>query len=311
MAIKEIGFASCNCRDTIKGWIYTPIIGPRAVVQLVHGFGEHSRRYMHMVQKMLDAGFVVGADDHVGHGKTAYDSNTWGDPGDKGFMTTIEDENTLRSILQKDYPGLPYVMFGHSWGSMIAQAYAATYGVGMAGAVFCGTAAQMKGVPALSKKLQAAMDAGKAKEPGHEYMGELFAGMTDRYENPRGPNDWIAASAEVVADHGSDPFNNLSNPPTTQMMYDFVMLHNFIEADDWAGKVPKEMPLYLIAGDQDPVGNYGEGVYHVANQLWNTGHSRVTTRIYTGYRHEIHNEPPIRDEVEDGIVGFVNNVIGA
>lgn len=309
MAIQEISFKSYNQRDTIKGWVYTPIVQPRAIVQIVHGFGEHSRRYMHMIYKMLDAGFVVCADDHVAHGKTAADANTWGDPGDKGFMTTIEDEHTLRQLVEKDFPGLPYVMYGHSWGSMIARAYTAVHGKFMAGAVYCGTVSGIGAMDELFADLEKAMAEGRGNQPGLEFMIKMFAGMTDRYENPNGPNDWIALDENVVTDHGKDPFNNLANPPTVQLMYDFANLYNFIEAEDWAQKVPQEMPLYLISGDQDPVGNFGEGVYNVANRLWNSGHKDVTTRIYSGFRHEIHNEPPIREEVEDGIVGFVERVI--
>lgn len=309
MSIQEISFPSYNGRDTIKGWIYTPIIKPKAIVQIVHGFGEHSRRYLHMILKMLDAGFVVCANDHVAHGKTAADGNTWGDPGNTGFMTTIEDEHTMRNMITQAYPQLPYTMYGHSWGSMIARGYTAVYGDGVTAAIYCGTVSGMGAMPSLYAELTTAMEAGQANEPGMEYMGRMFAGMTDRYDNPNGPNDWIALDADVVADHGQDPFNNLTNPPTVQLMYDFASLYNFIEADDWAGKVPTALPIYIISGDQDPVGNYGEGVYHVSNILWNSGHPNVTTKIYSGYRHEIHNEPPIREEVEDGIIAFIASAL--
>lgn len=51
MSIREISFPSANGRDTIKAWAYTPLGKPRAVIQLIHGFGEHSRRYLHMISK--------------------------------------------------------------------------------------------------------------------------------------------------------------------------------------------------------------------------------------------------------------------
>ena len=111
MAFQEISFQSFNQKDTIKAWIYTPIRKPRGIVQLVHGFGEHSRRYLHMILKLNEAGFVVAADDHVGHGKTAYDSGNWSDWGDKGYMTMAEDEHTLRKIVQEQYPDVPYFRF--------------------------------------------------------------------------------------------------------------------------------------------------------------------------------------------------------
>lgn len=308
MAIREITFTSFNVRDTIQGWMYTPITKPRAIVQIVHGFGEHSRRYMHMILELNKAGFIVVADDHVAHGKTAKEGNSWGNPGDNGFMTTIEDEHTLRNIATKEYPELPYIMFGHSWGSMIARGYTAVHGQNMAGAIFCGTPAQLKPVDEMRGELNAAVAAGRGNENGLEFGTKLFAGMVDRYENPNGPNDWIALEADVVADHAADPLNNMAGA-NIHLFNDFAELYHFISDENWAKKVPQSLPVYIIAGDQDPVGNYGEGIYHVANLLWETGHKKIITKVYSGYRHEIHNEPPIREEVEAGIIAFIESVL--
>lgn len=308
MAIREISFPSYNGRDTIQGWVYTPITEPKAVVQVVHGFGEHSRRYMHMILQFLDAGFVVCADDHVGHGKTAAVGDSWGDFGYKGYATTTEDEKTLHDMLAKEYPELPYFMFGHSWGSMITRDYLSKYGDGLSGAVLCGTVSILEGTVATCEKLKALVDAGQGKEVKPELMGDILGGMTGRYEDVKTPNDWIAVHPGVVADHAADPFNNLGNPPNVQALYDFVQLWVDINSPEWAAKVPK-LPLYVIAGDQDPVGGYGEGVYQVANWLWATGKNNITTKLYSGYRHEIHNEPDLRDEVEAGIVEFIDILI--
>ena len=87
-----------------------------------------------------------------------------------------------------------------------------------------------------------------------------------------------------------------------------MALYRFIEANDWAAKVPAGIPVYLLAGDQDPCGNYGEGLYHVANELAKADHP-VSVKAYSGWRHEIHNERPIRNEVEAGLVEFINGVM--
>ena len=311
MATKEISFASYNGRDTVKGWVYTPICKPRAVVQIVHGFGEHSRRYMHMIGAMLDAGFVVCADDHVAHGKTASDSGTWGNPGSKGFMTYIEDEKNLHDLVAADYPDLPYVMFGHSWGSMIARCYASRYGRTLYALLLCGVCAQLKGAEALcrSEEMGNLVAAGRGDEDGSVFQSALFADMTERFDNPNGPNDWIAGDPDVVADHAADPFNNLINPPTVQLIHDFVELYRHIENGEWASRIPASLPIYMIAGDMDPCCNYGEGLYSVANRLAASGHRKVSVRCYSGERHEVHNEPHLREEVEKGLIDFINGCI--
>lgn len=308
MSIKEIEFASANGRDTVKAWAYSPLGEPVAVVQLVHGFGEHSRRYLHMIDCFQQAGCVVYADDHIGHGKTGRDSDTMGDPHSKDYLTYVEDEKRLHDLAREDYPALPYFMFGHSWGSMITRAYAALYGEDLAGVMLCGVVSQMEGcVKYLNDpELKAAVEADpyQSAEP---WFPKVFCNTTARYDDVKGPTDWIANDPRVVADHASDPFNTFST--TLQLLNDLVQLSGFIDNEEWAARLPKGLPAYLLAGDQDPCGNYGEGVYFTANLLARAGH-KTTTRMYTGYRHEIHNELSIRDEVEAGLVEFIDSVIG-
>lgn len=308
MAVKEISFPSYNGRDVIKGWIYTPIGQPRAIVQIVHGFGEHSRRYLHLIMRMVDAGCVVCADDHVGHGKTAADGNSWGDYGYKGYSTTTEDEHTLHNLVLEQYPNLPYFIFGHSWGSMIARDYAACHGEELRGAIFCGTASLQENTQALCDQTKALVEAGRGSEVIPELVGELLKDFNSRYDQVDTPNDWIATDAGVVQDHATDPFNNFVVPPNVQAIYDFAQLWVDICNPEWAAKVPN-IPILVIAGDQDPVGNYGEGVYQMSNWLWASGKNRIKTRVYSGYRHEIHNEPDIRDEVEAGIIDFISKAL--
>jgi len=311
MAIRELTFPSANGRDTVKAWCYTPIQSPRAIVQLVHGFGEHSRRYLHMIDKFQEAGFVVYADDHIGHGKTAFDSGTMGDPGTQGldgWLDYLKDEKSLHDIAVADYPDLPYFMFGHSWGSMLARGYAGRYGDDLKGLLLCGVVAQLPGCDGLADDpaLVELITSGKGGENGLMWMAKAFAGMTDRYPNAATPNDWIALDPRVVADHASDPFNCFN--PTTQLIYDLAAQYKDNADGQWTQQLPAGIPAYLLAGDMDPCANYGEGLYHVANQLAKAGHP-TTVRAYTGWRHEIHNERPIRDEVEDGLVGFINFVL--
>lgn len=303
MAIYEIDFPSFNERDTVKGWIYSPVLPPQAIVQVVHGFGEHSRRYMHLIYRLLDAGFVVCADDHVGHGLTAATGNTWGDYGFKGYATTTEDEKTLHDLVIEKYPGLPFFMFGHSWGSMIARDFSVKHGDLLNGVIYCGTTAVRKNTADLAKQLKELIDDGKGAEVMPEYLVEMLKDFNDRYDDVKTANDWVALDRNVVADHARDPLNNFMVPPNVQALYDFAQLWLDIGSPEWAAKVP-QIPIYLIAGDQDPVGNYGEGVYQVANWLWQSG-KKPKTVIYSGYRHEVHNEPEIRESVENGIVDFI------
>lgn len=307
MSVREIEFQSANGRDMVKAWAYTPLGKPRAVIQLMHGYGEHSRRYFHMIGKFQEAGFVVYADDHIGHGKTGRDNHSLGDPHSNGYMTYLKDERSLHDLAVADYPDLPYVVFGHSWGSMLARGYAAHYGEDIKALMLCGVCSQWKGceVEYEDPELKKAYEEDPYQKAGI-WFDKVFSGMTDRVENPESAADWIANNPDVVKDHAGDMFNTFDT--TLELVWDFVQLYHFIESDEWAPMVPGQIPVYLIAGDQDPCGNYGEGLYHVANLLANTGNP-VSVKAYSGYRHEIHNELELRDEVVAGLVRFVNDVL--
>lgn len=230
-----------------------------------------------------------------------------GDPHSVDYMTYVQDERTLHDIAVADYPGIPYFIFGHSWGSMLARCYAAYYGDDIAGLMLCGLVSQMKGcdIALNEREFKAAIEA-DPYQSGEEWFNKVFLGMTERFDDAVSPADWIAKDRRVVEDHGKDPFNTFD--VTIQLVWDFVQLYGFIENREWAQKVPSNIPAYLIAGDQDPCGNYGEGLYHVANLLAGSG-NKVSVKAYSGYRHEIHNELELRGEVEKGLVEFVDGVL--
>ena len=180
MSIREISFPSANGRDTIKAWSYSPLGKPKAIVQLIHGYGEHSRRYLHMISKFNEAGFVVFADDHLGHGKTGYDGGTLGDPHSGGYMTYLKDEKALHDIAKEAYSELPYFVFGHSWGSMLARAYASIYSEDIKGMMLCGVCSQWKGCEDayVNAEFKAAYEA-DPYQPCGVWFERVFCGMTD------------------------------------------------------------------------------------------------------------------------------------
>lgn len=302
--LHEVKFQSFNERDEVYGWIYVPAAEPKGIVQLIHGYGEHSRRYLHMIVRFMDAGFIVAADDHVGHGKTALENDTWGDWGDKGCHTMMEDEHKLKELVCEKYPGLPYFLFGHSMGSFIARDYIAKYGSELAGVTICGTSGVFPGADEAAKELEQVVADGKGKESDPAFAGNLMGWMCERCGEIRIGNEWICADNYVQKDHAEDPFDAFTKPTLNQSLLYFVQMMQVITGKEWAEKVPKELPVYNIAGDQDPVGQYGKGVYEVANWLYETGHT-VETKVYSGFRHEIHNYKEIKEEVEYGIIAFM------
>src|SRR5699024_2136587 len=195
--LHEVSFQSFNDRDEVQGWIYVPAAKPKGIVQIIHGFGEHSRRYLHMIVKFMDADYIVAADDHVGHGKTAMMNDTWGDWGDKGFHTMMEDEHTLKTIVCEKYPDLPYFLFGHSMGSFITRDFAAKYGNELSGITICGTTGIFRGADKAAEALKKAIDEGKGKESDPQFTAGLMGWMCERCGDVSIGNEWICADSYV------------------------------------------------------------------------------------------------------------------
>lgn len=308
--LHEVSFNSYNGRDNVQGWIYVPATEPCGIIQIVHGFGEHSRRYLHMIVSFMDEGYIVAADDHVGHGKTAMMNDTWGDWGDKGFHTMMEDEHTFTTIVKEMYPDLPYFMYGHSMGSFIARDYITKYGDELAGVTLCGTSGVFPHVEEGIELLTKEVEAGHGEEPATDAPNVVMGWMFGRCDEPiELGNEWICDDPDVQYDHAHDPFDAFTKPTTNRAFLYFCQMITAITGDEWAKKVPEELPIFNIAGDQDPVGQYGVGVYQVTNWLIDNGHDmdQIDTKLYSGYRHEIHNYEDLKDEVEEDIIDFFDS----
>ncbi len=303
----ELQFPSYDERDQVQAWYYVPAAKPKGIVQLVHGFGEHSRRYLHMISKFVDAGYIVVADDHVGHGKTAVVNNTWGNWGDRGFVTMVEDEKKLHDLAALQFPELPYFIFGHSMGSVITRQFIARYGSLLTGATICGTCGTLN-LDTPKQLLDADIAEGKGDEADQQALLSLLGWMCERCGEIKFGNEWICDDPFVQTDHATDPFNAFTKPTNNRSLRYFIEMMEEISADAWYEAVPSELPIYSIGGDQDPFGMYGSGLLEVSNRLIKAG-KQVKTRLYNGYRHEIHNYTDIRDEVEDGVIRFMDALI--
>ena len=312
MAVFDLTFPSSNGRDDVRAWVHTPVAErPRGLVQIVHGFGEHARRYLPLVSALLDAGYAVALDDHLGHGTTAVANDSWGDSGgaDPGVFVSDEAELALRA--RAIVPDVPFLVFGHSWGSMIMRAYLAECCGDVAGAVLCGTPAGMLGIAEGRDHALAQIHDEGAGAVDSGALALMLGPLNRRYGSDATPIDWVSGSPAVLADYVSDPLNLGQRPVTAGFAASFAALYERVDGAGRAARVPHELPVLLIAGEEDPVGDWGEGVRSVADDLVAAGHPAVTTRLWAGVRHEVHNEPDVRDEVFAVVIEFFDEVTAA
>lgn len=288
----------------LRHWI---IPEPRAIVQICHGMAEHIKRYDELAEQLCAAGYLVCGLDYKGHGQTLKEGEA------KGFFCavdgwdyTVKDIMTLKERVQAEWPGIPYVLFGHSMGSFLARTVAARHGDQFDGFVFEGTsgANPVVGVAKLIAMLEGSKNG--PDKPSALLDKLAFGSYNKAIATRRTKFDWLSRREDVVDKYIADDLCGFVF--TAQGFYDMFCGLGEVQAKDWAAKVP-DKPIYIFAGDADPVGAYGKGVKQVADKLTAAGKSKVTLKLYPGARHEVHNELCAQECYSDLVV-WLEEAIG-
>ena len=281
---------------------------PKAVVQIVHGMAEYIDRYAELANFLVSKGFVVCGDDHIGHGGSAAGPHEYGHmPAHGGKDILIRDEHTLYRMVSELFPGVPYVLYGHSMGSFIARAYIARYGSELAACALSGTgnvaAALSKGGRTLARILAAV----RGETHRSSLIDNMGAGAYGKQiPNARTNLDWLSTDDAVVDAYIGDELCGFMF--TVGGYATLLDLTAEVVTPECAARVPKDLPVMLIAGDGDPVGEMGKGVRAAAKLLRDAGVKRVDEIIYPGMRHEIHNEIG-HEQVYDDVLRWLEDVL--
>ena len=277
----------------------------KGVVQVIHGMAEHGMRYERFAEALNNEGFIVYADDHRGHGKSAESLSNLGYIADKdGFHTMVHDQWEVNQYIKKENPNNKVYIFGHSMGSFISQRYMEIYGGTIEGVILSGTG----GKPNLMMKAGIPLSGSIMKLKGRKANGKLmndigFGSYNDHIENPKTDFDWLSRDEDEVAKYIMDPYCGGVFP--VSFFYDFLKGMCSIHKKKNLEKIPKNLPIEIFSGDGDPVGNYGKGVVYLYETLKAQHIKNVNYKLYPGGRHELLNEIN-RDEVTKDIINVLN-----
>lgn len=267
----------------------TETVAPRALLQISHGMCEYILRYEGFADFLSKNGIVVFGHDHLGHGNSA------ASPEDLGFTVAgggadalVEDVHALSLCMKEEYPSLPLVLFGHSMGSFVARDVIEKYGKDYTAAIICGTGGP--NTPAGAGKVMAKL---LMLLFGERRRSKLlrsisFMGYNKKFGKDCDKNAWLTRDDAVVEKYNADPFCTYIF--TLRAYHDLFTLIARVNRRDWASTIPKDLPLLLISGEEDPVGAWGKGVRLVERCLQKAEVSDLTTRLYPDMRHEILNE---------------------
>jgi len=291
--------------------IFVRIIEPadkadvKAVLQIAHGMAEHSLLYVDFAKHIASNGYAVAINDHLGHGKSVSEGGAYGYFGKGGCQNMVKDMHKLYTLMRETYPTVPYIMMGHSMGSFLARSYTAQYGSELSAAIYLGTCGNLSPAVFAAEKLLGNAIVKKKGEKGHDPLfAKLSTGKYNQAFMPsRTANDWLSRDTAEVDKYTKDPLCGFDL--TVSGYRDIVYLQAEISSAEWYKNMP-DIPILILSGERDPVGDFGKGVKQVAEKLKKTGHN-VRLVLYPEARHVVLCETN-KDEVYDEIANFLASV---
>ncbi|MDD6053797.1 MAG: alpha/beta hydrolase [Clostridiales bacterium] len=262
----------------VREW--TPDGTPVGVVQIFHGMAEHSGRYAKLAEYLNESGYLVFADDHRAHGNT--DKDTLGYCYGDIWNDTLRDEEFLNKKYRDIYPQLPYVIFGHSYGSFLLQAYIERVDNRLFDGVILSGSAKMQGAQVTFGKLVASLS--KEKKPA-EFIKKM---SFDAYNKKFSEGSFVSGLKEETKRYYADEFCGFVCSNNFYKRF-FGGLKGIYSAKNLA-KINKNMPILLFSGQQDPVGNFGKSVKALYDTYVKAGLSDVRIKLFPDSRHEVLND---------------------
>ena len=292
MAItSEFFFPSSDGKTLIHVNQWTPserrILG---VVQIAHGVAEYGARYAPFARFLCGHGFVVVANDHLGHGQSLIPGGPMVYLGEKdGWWNVVDDMECLRSRVAKVFPDRPYFLFGHSMGSFLSRTHLIRYPGRLDGCILCGTGHQSPALIAGGKLIADREIRRLGKKAFSARADDLAFGAYNKAFAPtRTRFDWVSASEENVDAYIADPL--CGGDTTLGLFRDMLDGLSYITRQSNMDKMDADLPVFFIAGDQDPVGDMGKGVRKAHDCFKKAGIRDLSIKLYHGLRHEILNE---------------------
>lgn len=299
----EFTFPSVSSLADIHACSYKPEGEIVAAVQIAHGMAEHLERYENFANVLCQNGFAVYINDHLGHGQSVSSKDELGYFGEKeGWKNFVEDCHELTKIAKAENPDVPLFFFGHSMGSFVARAYSLKYADEIKGAVYCGTAGPN---PASGVGASLASLIAKVKGTHHRstLIDKIAFGTYNNKTEKRTSFDWLSRDNDQVDKYIADEYCGFLF--TAYGYRDMMELLGFVSSESWFSKLSKELPVLIISGDMDPVGEYGKGIDKVYNALVQKGKENVQKILYPGARHEILNESQCVDKVCSDVINWI------
>ena len=282
---------------TITYFSWLPEEKPVAVLQISHGMAEFAERYDDFATYLNKDRIAVYANDHRGHGKTAGKEENLGYFADKnGWMKVVEDMRQLTEIIRKKQPELPVFLMGHSMGSFLARTYITKYD-DIQGVILSGTANNSKMIVTAGRAMAGINRIFSSPKKASTFFDNMSFGAFNKPFEKEGPMSWLSRDKEMVKKYVDDPYCGFVC--SLKFFQDLFSGLSYIGKSKNNRNVRFSLPIYIVAGSNDPVGEKGKGPTAVAKMYRDLHLEEVELTLYENARHEILNETNRKDVYKD------------
>ncbi len=288
---------------TLSGVLYIPEGDPKGYIHIVHGMTEYIGRYDRLMTDLCAEGYLVFGYDHLGHGRTARDKSELGYIAKKGGHDLLcRDIKAFSDGVMAEYGPLPYYLLGHSMGSFIVRIASEKY-VKPDRLIIMGTGGPKPEVGA-GIALASLVKAVKGERHCSDLIDKLAFGGNNKRFRQKGENEstaWLTRNPEIRKAYEAD--DHCSFRFTVSAMCDLFRLLRDANRSAWFRNIPETLPMLLVSGAEDPIGNDGKGVKKVHDKLKKQGKD-VRMILYPDARHEIVNDITY-EQVREDLLSFL------
>ncbi len=303
-------FAASDGRSLrVYQWERDDAAPPRAAILIAHGMGEHAARYAWVAERLCDAGYVVYANDHRGHGHTAAGPQELGDMGPDGWHRAVRDLRELIDWIGEQRRGIPRVLLGHSMGSLLARQYLIDHGDTLDAAVLSGST-DGGGFQLFTTRVLARIERWRHGRSGESEIVQkaLFGKSNQNFEPGRTGFEWLSRDPEQVDRYVEDPFCGfVVRMGSLCDMFDALAVERRRSERQ---KIPRRLPIFVFSGDEDPIHRNLKGLHRLLDEYRAAGLERIDHKFYPGGRHEMFNETN-REEVCSDLIDWLDRSVPA
>ncbi|MFO7928962.1 MAG: alpha/beta hydrolase [Candidatus Humimicrobiaceae bacterium] len=286
----------------VNSWVPDKI---RAAVLIIHGMAEHSARYRDFSKFLAENNFAAYGYDLRGHGKTA------GDPDKVGFISgkgewdkLLNDLHELKKHISLKHKNRPIFLFGHSMGSFLARNYAYLTKSKLDGIILSGNIGPqgiMGYAGLLLAKIEELIKGPDAKS--HLLHNLTFGNYARHFKERRTEFDWLSSKKEAVDRYIKDPYcgSIFSASFFCDLLKAVIEINKMVNIKN----TPKNLPILMLTGSMDPVGDMTKGVKEILKLYKQAGIKDITYKEYKDARHEILHEK-INYQVYNDILNWLN-----